>query len=731
MEGGSGNGSGDRALSGGHSSAWVALVTGGNRGIGLEICKQLASSGVMVVLTARDKRRGIEAVSALGSLGLSNVVFHQLEVSDPSSTARSADFIKDMFGKLDILLVHVNNAGIVGTTTQIGDPETFWHERTTEPYEKAEECLRTNYHGIKSVTKALLPLLLSSSHGRIVNLSSRYGQLRELNNIDNLSEKRLDELSELFLKDFKDGQLKPRGWPTDGGYSAYIVSKALLCISSAIVLTYLCILFCVRAEVAVVTGGNRGIGLEICKQLASSGVTVVLTARDVKKGAEAVSVLGTLGLSNIVFHQLDVGDPSSAAHLADFIKEKFGKLDILVNNAGISGTTSEVGNAETFRQEELNNINNLSEQRLDELSELFLKDFKDSQLARRGWPTEGGYIAYKVSKAIMNAYSRILAKEYPSLSINCVHPGYVQTDMNFNVGDLTVEEGARGALMMALAPRGGMTGGNRGIGLEVCKQLASNGITVVLTARDQKRGAEAVSILGELGLSNIVFHQLDVSDPSSAVNNAAISGTISDIGNPETFRQEVGGLDLTEKVDRIRKHSTEPYKQAEECLRTNYHGTKAVTKALLSLLQSSSHGRIVNISSRYGLLRFFSGDELKQELNNIDNLSEHRLDELSELFLKDFKDGQLEGRGWPTEGGFIAYKVSKAIMNAYSRILAKEYPSLCINCVHPGFVQTDMSFQVGDLSVKEGARGALMMALAPKGGMTGGLLNRTEPAPFV
>nr|CAB3450484.1 unnamed protein product [Digitaria exilis] len=538
MEGGSGNGSGDRALSGGHSSAWVALVTGGNRGIGLEICKQLASSGVMVVLTARDKRRGIEAVSALGSLGLSNVVFHQLEVSDPSSTARSADFIKDMFGKLDIL---VNNAGIVGTTTQIGDPETFWHE-----FFSGEELKK------------------------------------ELNNIDNLSEKRLDELSELFLKDFKDGQLKPRGWPTDGG-------------------------------VAVVTGGNRGIGLEICKQLASSGVTVVLTARDVKKGAEAVSVLGTLGLSNIVFHQLDVGDPSSAAHLADFIKEKFGKLDILVNNAGISGTTSEVGNAETFRQEffsgeelkqELNNINNLSEQRLDELSELFLKDFKDSQLARRGWPTEGGVAV--------------------------------------------------------------VTGGNRGIGLEVCKQLASNGITVVLTARDQKRGAEAVSILGELGLSNIVFHQLDVSDPSSAVNNAAISGTISDIGNPETFRQE-----------------------------------------------------------------FFSGDELKQELNNIDNLSEHRLDELSELFLKDFKDGQLEGRGWPTEGGFIAYKVSKAIMNAYSRILAKEYPSLCINCVHPGFVQTDMSFQVGDLSVKEGARGALMMALAPKGGMTGGLLNRTEPAPFV
>lgn len=77
----------------------------------------------------------------------------------------------------------------------------------------------------------------------------------------------------------------------------------------------------------MVTGGNRGIGLEICKQLASNGVTVVLTARDEEKGAEAVS---TLGLSNVVFHQLEVGDPSSAVRLADFVKEKFGKLDILV-----------------------------------------------------------------------------------------------------------------------------------------------------------------------------------------------------------------------------------------------------------------------------------------------------------------------------------------------------------------------------------------------------------------
>ncbi|OEL36439.1 hypothetical protein BAE44_0002541 [Dichanthelium oligosanthes] len=211
-------------------------------------------------------------------------------------------------------------------------------------------------------------------------------------------------------------------------------------------------------EVAVVTGGNRGIGLQICKQLASNGVTVVLTARDGKRGGEAVSIiLDTLGLSNVVFHQLDVSDPSSAVRLAEFIKQKSIMQQLLGRQ--LTSATEKLSGERLVNQQELNNIDNLSEERLDELSELFLKDFKDGELERHGWPTEGGFIAYKVSKAIMNAYSRILAKEHPSLCINCVHPGFVQTDMSFQVGDLTVEEGARGALMMALAPKGGMTGG--------------------------------------------------------------------------------------------------------------------------------------------------------------------------------------------------------------------------------------------------------------------------------
>ncbi|TVU15084.1 hypothetical protein EJB05_38586, partial [Eragrostis curvula] len=92
-----------------------------------------------------------------------------------------------------------------------------------------------------------------------------------------------------------------------------------------------------NARIAVVTGANKGIGLEVCRQLAVRGVTVVLTARDETRGAAAVEKLKELGLSDVVFHQLDVTDPSSISRLADFLRSRFGKLDILVNNAAIGG----------------------------------------------------------------------------------------------------------------------------------------------------------------------------------------------------------------------------------------------------------------------------------------------------------------------------------------------------------------------------------------------------------
>ncbi|KAL3349014.1 hypothetical protein AABB24_022258 [Solanum stoloniferum] len=102
--------------------------------------------------------------------------------------------------------------------------------------------------------------------------------------------------------------------------------------------------FLATQRIAVVSGGNKGIGLEICRQLASKGIVVILTARDEKKGNEAViNTLKMYGHSNynVIFHQLDVTDISSIVTLKDFIKDRFGKLDILVNNAGALGVLLE------------------------------------------------------------------------------------------------------------------------------------------------------------------------------------------------------------------------------------------------------------------------------------------------------------------------------------------------------------------------------------------------------
>ncbi|KAG5538449.1 hypothetical protein RHGRI_019130 [Rhododendron griersonianum] len=305
---------------------------------------------------------------------------------------------------------------------------------------------------------------------------------------------------------------------------------------------------------AVVTGANKGIGFEICRQLASNGITVVLTARDEKRGTEALEKLKWSGLTDlVVFHQLDVANPSSVASLADFVKTQFGKLDILVNNAGISGfvmnwdafkaSGAATAAATPFIPSErvkgvLNDAETLTEDTIHELLNEFLQDFMENSLESKGWPTF--FSAYTVSKATMNAYTRILAKKYPTFRINCVCPGYVKTDINDNSGIFSVEEGAEHPVRLALLPDDGptgvffvlkevasfveyavVTGANKGIGFEICRQLASNGITVVLTARDEKRGTEALEKLKGSGLTDfVVFHQLDVANPSSIASLA-------------------------------------------------------------------------------------------------------------------------------------------------------------------------------------------------------------------
>lgn len=294
-----------------------------------------------------------------------------------------------------------------------------------------------------------------------------------------------------------------------------------------------------------------------------------------------------------------------------------------------------------------------------------------------------------------------------------------------------------------------VTGGNKGIGLEVCKQLAASGITVVLTARDDTRGTAAVEQIKQLGHSDVIFHQLDITDASSIdrlsdflnsrfgkldilVNNAATDG-IEHVIDPvygvmpggETF----DGMDAHQRTVWMWSTCRETHEKAKQGVQTNYYGTKRVTEALLPLLQSSSDGRIVNVSSNFGLLRLFRSEGLKNELNNIDNLTEERLDELLDMFLKDFETGAVDARGWPAE--FSAYKVAKAAMNAYSRILAKRHPELRINCAHPGYVRTDITRNSGILTPEEGARNITSVVLLPKDGPTGAYFHEGPQASFV
>ncbi|XP_058755697.1 salutaridine reductase-like [Vicia villosa] len=292
-----------------------------------------------------------------------------------------------------------------------------------------------------------------------------------------------------------------------------------------------------------------------------------------------------------------------------------------------------------------------------------------------------------------------------------------------------------------------VTGANKGIGLEIVKQLASLGIVVVLTARNETRGRDAMIKLHQIGLSNVVFHQLDVLDALSIqsltefirqkfgrldilINNAGASCVEVDKEGLKALNVDPATW-LSGEVDNTLFQAViaQTYEKAEECLNTNYYGVKRVTKALLPLLQlSSAKARIVNLSSLRGELKRIPNGRLRKELGAVEELSEEKIDTILKKFLDDFKGNVLEANGW---GMMLpAYSISKASLNAYTRVLARNNPHMLINCVHPGFVSTDLNWHKGTMTVDEGARGPIMLALLPDEGPTGCYFECTELAEF-
>jgi NAD(P)-dependent dehydrogenase (short-subunit alcohol dehydrogenase family) len=218
-----------------------------------------------------------------------------------------------------------------------------------------------------------------------------------------------------------------------------------------------------EGRIAVVTGGNRGIGLEICRQLAGRGLRVVLTAREEEKAQSAAAELD----GDVIPFRLDVTDPEGSGRLATFLENKLGGAGVLVNNAGVFLDRSWSGlevPIEVVRETlEVNLIGAWA------LSQALIPLMRRGGYGRivnlssgLGAMSEmtGGYPAYRVSKLAINGLTRILADELrgTNILVNTMCPGWVQTEMGGPGAPRPVQEGADTAVWLATLPDGGPTG---------------------------------------------------------------------------------------------------------------------------------------------------------------------------------------------------------------------------------------------------------------------------------
>ena len=222
-------------------------------------------------------------------------------------------------------------------------------------------------------------------------------------------------------------------------------------------------------KVALITGANKGIGLEIARQLGKQGITVVLGSRDTGRGEAAVQELKADGIDAYTV-KLEVSDAGDVAALPAFFTDKFGRLDILVNNAGViaehEGVTPEV-----LRQTYEANV--VAPYAVTQALLPLLKSAPAGRIVNQSsalgslslnasgdLPLAWMLPAYNSSKAALNMLTVIQAaqlKETP-IKVNAAHPGSVKTDMNAQ-GELNVTEGAETAVTLATLPDDGPTGG--------------------------------------------------------------------------------------------------------------------------------------------------------------------------------------------------------------------------------------------------------------------------------
>jgi NAD(P)-dependent dehydrogenase (short-subunit alcohol dehydrogenase family) len=219
-------------------------------------------------------------------------------------------------------------------------------------------------------------------------------------------------------------------------------------------------------RIALVTGANRGIGLELVRQLAGRGFVPILGSRDPEKGERAAGGLRREGLE-VEVRRLDVADAASVDALGARLGEEHGRLDVLINNAAIDYDTWQRGvDADLGVVREALETNLLGAWRTIQACLPLLRSSEHARVVNVSSGAgslagmSGGTPAYSVSKTALNALTRILAAELRAdrILVNAVCPGWVATDMG-GMGGRPVAEGAASVMWAVLLPDDGPTGG--------------------------------------------------------------------------------------------------------------------------------------------------------------------------------------------------------------------------------------------------------------------------------
>jgi NAD(P)-dependent dehydrogenase (short-subunit alcohol dehydrogenase family) len=230
-------------------------------------------------------------------------------------------------------------------------------------------------------------------------------------------------------------------------------------------------------RIALVTGGNKGIGLEISRNLSGAGCTVLLGARNAERGRQAVRGLEQSGLSDIHLIEIDVTSQTTLTAAAQAIEARYGRLDILMNNAGINMRgDGPPGTADVEAVETVLNTNFIGALRVAQTMLPLLRKSPTGRIVNissglgsltlNSDPAWSGYdvklIGYSASKAALNMLTVHLAYELrgTGIKVNSANPGYTKTDLNDNKGTQPVEVGAIEATRLALLEGDGPTGGS-------------------------------------------------------------------------------------------------------------------------------------------------------------------------------------------------------------------------------------------------------------------------------